>query len=87
MTERDEIRVTKALQGLSFPATKSQLLDYASSRDVGTKTLRALSVLEDREYADKDDVARALPRHRTWSVPSASGSAEGAGRHRRWSPE
>lgn len=63
MTERDAIRVTKALQGLSFPASKNELVDYATTREVDVKTIRVLSGLEDREYADKDDVARALPRH------------------------
>lgn len=76
MTQRDEIRIDKALQGASFPASKADLLDYARARvHDSPKTLHALDAIPDREYADKDDVLAAVP-HRP------QGDDAPGGRHR-----
>lgn len=76
MTERDEIRIDKALQGASFPAAKAELLEYARARvQDSPKTLQALDAIPDREYADKDDVLDAVP-HRP------QGDEGAGGRHR-----
>ncbi|GAA2029103.1 hypothetical protein GCM10009720_06190 [Yaniella flava] len=62
MTTRDDIRASKALQGADFPATKDQVLDYAQSHGADSKSLEALHALPDRQYANIDDVAEAVPQ-------------------------
>lgn len=62
MTARDELRVSKALQGLEFPATKARIVEFAQTRDADAKTQRALSALADREYVDGNDVEQAVPQ-------------------------
>ncbi|MGD7001733.1 DUF2795 domain-containing protein [Corynebacterium halotolerans] len=63
MTERDEIRIDKALQGAAFPTSKEDLLQYARERvHDSPKTLHALDALPDREYANKDEVIAAVPQ-------------------------
>lgn len=73
MTERDEIRIDKALQGATFPAAKAELLEYARARvQDSPKTLHALDAIADREYANKDDVLEAVP-HRPQGDDAAGG--------------
>ena len=73
MTQRDEIRIDKALQGASFPAAKAELLEYARARvQDSPKTLHALDAIPDREYADKDEVLEAVP-HRPQGDDAAGG--------------
>lgn len=62
MTDRDEIRVRKALQGMSFPADQSQLLEYATDRDADDKTRAALEALPPGSYGSIDEVEQAVPQ-------------------------
>lgn len=63
MTERDELRVDKALQGADFPSSREDLLAYARERvHDSPKTLHALAAIPDREYANKDEVISAVPQ-------------------------
>jgi hypothetical protein len=62
MTDRDELRVKKALQGMSFPADQSQLIDYASDRGADDKTRTALEALPAGSYGSLDEVERAIPQ-------------------------
>ncbi len=62
MTDADERRVGKSLQGLEFPASKENLLAYAQERGAGPKTLRALQALPAGEYPDSAAVERAVPQ-------------------------
>lgn len=62
MTDRDDLRADKALQGMSFPATKADLLDYARTREPAPKTLQSLEALPDREFQNKDEVIDAVPQ-------------------------
>jgi hypothetical protein len=62
MTEADQRRVSKALQGLEFPATKEQILRYAEERDVHDKTLQGLLALPDVEFATSQDAERSIPQ-------------------------
>lgn len=62
MTDSDERRVRKILQGLEFPVSKSYLLEYAETREADAKTMRALQALADREYTSTDDVESAVPQ-------------------------
>ncbi len=62
MTERDELRVRKALQGISFPANPAQLLTYATDRGADEKTRRALEALPHGSYANLEEVEEAVPQ-------------------------
>lgn len=69
MTTRDELRAEKALQGLEFPASKAQLIDYANERSATPKTLQALEALPDRQYGNKDEVIDAVPQEPEGDAP------------------
>ncbi|GAB2741886.1 hypothetical protein GCM10027174_14240 [Salinifilum aidingensis] len=62
MTDADERRVRKVLQGLEFPVSKGYLLEYADTREADAKTMRALRGLADREYTSTEDVEAAVPQ-------------------------
>ncbi|PVY96723.1 DUF2795 domain-containing protein [Actinomycetospora cinnamomea] len=62
MTDRDDIRVRKALQGMEFPADRDQVVSYATGRgEDDTRTLAALRALPDRTFSTADDVVDAVP--------------------------
>ena len=69
MTTRDELRAEKALQGMEFPASKTELIDYATDRSATAKTLQALRVLPDRQFENKDDVVEAVPQEPEGDAP------------------
>ncbi|MBB3662274.1 MULTISPECIES: DUF2795 domain-containing protein [Prauserella salsuginis group] len=62
MTDADDRRVRKAIQGVQFPADKETLVAYAQERDADPRTLRALRALPERDYGNGDEVARAVPQ-------------------------
>ncbi|MER7010189.1 DUF2795 domain-containing protein [Saccharopolyspora sp. NPDC000359] len=62
MTDSDERRVRKALQGADFPATKEQLVDYAQERGADAKTMLALRALPEGTYDNSDQVESAVPQ-------------------------
>lgn len=62
MTDSDERRVAKALQGLEFPAEKSALVAYAEERGAAERTLRALESLPEGSYGSSDEVEQAVPQ-------------------------
>lgn len=62
MTDADDRRAGKALQGLEFPANKGQILAYAAERGADAKTLRALRALPQGQFSDNDAVQRAVPQ-------------------------
>lgn len=62
MTDRDDLRVAKALQGADFPASTQQLVEYAATRGSDVKTLEILRALPDRQFAHKDEVLDAVPQ-------------------------
>jgi hypothetical protein len=62
MTDRDEARVRKALQGADFPSTRNDLVAYATDRgEVDEKTLTALAELPAGDYGSMDEVLAAVP--------------------------
>ncbi|KHS53851.1 DUF2795 domain-containing protein [Brevibacterium linens] len=69
MTTRDELRAEKALQGLDFPASKTELIDYATERSATAKTLQTLRTLPDRQFENKDDVVEAVPQEPEGDAP------------------
>ncbi|MCD2187024.1 DUF2795 domain-containing protein [Actinomycetospora soli] len=68
MTDRDDTRVRKALQGANFPSERNDLVAYATDRgEVDEKTLTALAALPAGTYGSVDEVVDAVP-HRPGSV-------------------
>jgi uncharacterized protein DUF2795 len=62
MTDRDDARVRKALQGKDFPAERNDLVAYATDRgEIDDATLTALGALPEGDYASVDDVVAAVP--------------------------
>jgi hypothetical protein len=62
MTDRDEIRASKALQGLEFPASKAEMIAYAQQRQATEKTLRALKALPGGRYESRNHAAGSVPQ-------------------------
>jgi hypothetical protein len=63
MTDRDDLRVRKALQGMPFPADRTAVLDHAVDREVDGRTLSALRDLPDRTFSTADDVVISVPEN------------------------
>lgn len=62
MTTRDDLRASKALQGMDFPATKDNLIEYAEARGADQKSLQALRTLPEKEFGNMDEVIDAVPQ-------------------------
>lgn len=62
MTDRDDARVSKALQGIDFPTDLATLLIYAEARETDPKTLQALTALPDQQYTSMQHVLNAVPQ-------------------------
>lgn len=63
MTDRDDIRVRKALQGMAFPANRAQVISWAADRGEGdNRVLTALRALPDRTFSTADDVVISVPQ-------------------------
>lgn len=60
MTAQDDLRVRKALQGLEFPADRSTLLSYATTREAAPKTLQALRTVPEQQYDNVQQVLDAV---------------------------
>jgi uncharacterized protein DUF2795 len=48
------------VQGLEYPASKSSILAAGRATNVGPMVQEALNKLPDREYADAEDLTKAL---------------------------
>ncbi|QGK68549.1 DUF2795 domain-containing protein [Allosaccharopolyspora coralli] len=62
MTDRDELRASKALQGLQFPTTKADMVEYARERSASEGTLRALEALPEGQYANREQAVESVPQ-------------------------
>lgn len=56
MTDRDDLRVEKALQGADFPSGRAALLSYVETRGADPKILQALQTLPEREFQNMQEV-------------------------------
>lgn len=72
MTAQDDLRAAKALQGVEFPSSKDELIDYAAVRGADSKTLQALRALPDRSFENKDDVVDAVPQEPEGDAPGGT---------------
>lgn len=63
MTDRDDLRVRKALQGMAFPADRTQVVSWVADRGEGDeRVLTALRALPDRTFSTADDVVISVPQ-------------------------
>lgn len=70
--------LVQALEGVSFPCDRSQLIEYARRSDLGGQTLAALEGIPERQYRDLREVFTALPgRPQPQPQPQQEASAPG----------
>jgi hypothetical protein len=62
MAQAEFIEVRKALGGISYPATRDQLVEHAEGRKAGRDVLDALRNIPDRQYAGPNEVSKAVAR-------------------------
>ena len=62
MAQAEFIEVQKALGGISYPATKDQLIEHAKGKNAGKDILDALQNIPDREYDGPNEVSKAVAR-------------------------
>ena len=58
MALADFIKVHKFLGGISYPATRQQLIEHARGNQADDEVLRTLRAMPDREYSGPDDVSK-----------------------------
>ena len=62
MAQAEFIEVQKALGGISYPATRDQLVEHARGKNAGQDILDALQSLPDREYDGPNEVSKAVAK-------------------------
>lgn len=62
MAQAEFIEVQKALGGISYPATKDQLIKHAKDNNAGTDILAVLQDIPDREYDGPNEVSKAVAK-------------------------
>ena len=62
MAQAEFIEVQKALGGISYPATRDQLVDHAKGKSASKDILDALQNIPDREYDGPNEVSKAVAK-------------------------
>lgn len=62
MAQAEFIEVQKALGGISYPATKDQLIQHAKGNNAGQEILAVLQDIPDREYDGPNEVSKAVAK-------------------------
>jgi hypothetical protein len=62
MAQAEFIKVQKSLSGISYPATKEQLIEHARGNQADRDVLDALQAIPDREYDGPNDVSKAVAK-------------------------
>ncbi len=62
MAQAEFIEVQKALGGISYPATKDQLIEHARGKNAAKDILDALRDIPDREYDGPNEVSKAVAK-------------------------
>jgi hypothetical protein len=62
MAQAEFIKVQKFLGGMSYPASKEQLIEHARSKNADKDVLDALQNLPDREYDGPNAVSQAVAK-------------------------
>jgi hypothetical protein len=80
MSTRDAAELQVLLEGVSLPASKQELMDYARAED-GGRLVPLLSQLPDREFESLDEVGEALvPVQPEWPQPDPDEPREVSGK-------
>ncbi len=62
MALADFIKVQKFLGGISYPATKQQLIEHARGNKADDDALGSLEDIPEREYSGPDEVSKAVAK-------------------------
>jgi hypothetical protein len=62
MAQPEFIEVQKALGGISYPATKDQLIDHARGANADSGVLDALQKIPDQQYDGPNEVSKAVAK-------------------------
>jgi hypothetical protein len=62
MAQAEFIKVQKFLSGVSYPATRDQLIDHARGENADDDVLDALAGLPERSYAGPNEVSKAVAK-------------------------
>lgn len=62
MAQAEFIQVQKALGGISYPATKDQLIEHARGANASRDVLDALQQIPDQEYDGPNEVSKAVAK-------------------------
>lgn len=62
MAQPEFIKVQKFLGGVSYPASKDQLIDHARGKKADQDVLEALTDLPERTFDGPDEVSRAVAK-------------------------
>jgi hypothetical protein len=62
MAQAEFIKVQKSLGGISYPATKEQLIEHARRNQAEKDVLDALQNIPDREYDGPNEVSKAVTK-------------------------
>jgi hypothetical protein len=62
MAQAEFIEVQKALGGISYPATKDQLIEHARGKNASGDILDALRGIPDKEYNGPNEVSKAVAK-------------------------
>ena len=62
MAQAEFIKVQKFLGGISYPASRDQLIDHARGKKADKDVLDALQELPDREYEGPNEVSQAVAK-------------------------
>jgi hypothetical protein len=60
MAQAEFIEVQKALGGISYPASKDQLIKHAKGNSASTDILAVLRDIPDQEYDGPNEVSKAV---------------------------
>jgi hypothetical protein len=60
MAQAEFIEVQKALGGISYPASKDQLIEHARGKKANQDILHALESIPDQEYSGPNEVSKAV---------------------------
>jgi hypothetical protein len=62
MAQAEFIQVQKALGGVSYPATRDQLVEHARGKNASKDMLDALQSIPDRQYDGPNEVSKAVAK-------------------------
>jgi hypothetical protein len=62
MAQAEFIEVQKALGGISYPATKDQLVEHAQGKNATDDIVKVLQGIPDRKYDGPNEVSKAVAR-------------------------